>query len=93
MEELDWDGTDERRLAEVRTQLERWRNRLSSLHSQLDSLKERRRATQDRQTFKALDAEIQTLLPEIPAATGRVRKLEQEYNSMRDEVLREQRNI
>jgi len=86
LEESEWNGGPEERLARAAEQLDQWRNRLSELRAKLESLKQRRSETRDLDAFKTLDKEVHLTLRNIPAARGRIRSLEQEHNSLRDEL-------
>ena len=86
LEESEWNGGPEERLARAAEQLDQWRNRLSELRAKLESLKQKRRETRDLDAFKTLDTQVQLTLRHIPAARGRIRSLEQEHNSLRDEL-------
>ncbi|MFQ5950592.1 MAG: hypothetical protein ACE5KH_00735 [Candidatus Geothermarchaeales archaeon] len=88
-EESEWNGGSEVRLAETAEELDQWRNTLSELRARLESLMHQRRETRDLDTFKPLDTEVRLTMRHISAAKGRIRSLEQEYNSLRDELRHE----
>ncbi|MFQ5950593.1 MAG: hypothetical protein ACE5KH_00740 [Candidatus Geothermarchaeales archaeon] len=86
MEKVERVETKEKRLAYLAEEIHSWRDEVYALRHDLFNLKAERREVTDLETFRGYDTRVRSIKLQIPVLQGRIRALQHEHDSLKDEL-------